>query len=255
MQWSMRGDGGGCTTKTTTTKQESPADSRVTSPTVDPYCHEARFPILPPFATLPPSTMPCCPHCGDAVPDVMSHHLIRHPNDPVPACIVREVIGEAPNTRCRICYIPIADPQSHYTYHHVRAVRFSFGGIRKLEVVREPDEKFPCPWCSERIQDAVQFLVSVSSEERATRANTLAETHRALPHPQGLASSGSVEGCTQTHADKTEAPTHTHHEPLEGCREGAGQDGSCNWRHRRKFDGLSGSKSRSQRCRIYCMRT
>ena len=133
--------------------------------------------------------MPCCPHCGDTVPDIISHHLTHHPHNPVPAHIVREMIEGGPTTRCRICYVPVTDPVSHYMDHHVRTVRVLFGGGCERDVSRDPDERFSCPWCPQRIQDPIQFLVSTSAGlgEQWGTANALAETRRALSRTRGLA--------------------------------------------------------------------
>lgn len=101
-----------------------------------------------------------CPHCGDLVSDMLSHHLTNQPDNAIPADIVQEAVMKDKN-RCFICYVSIADWLSHYKYAHLQAIQVAFEDINKPPIWRGEDGFFPCPWCPERAQDLSNFLVSL----------------------------------------------------------------------------------------------
>lgn len=111
-----------------------------------------------------------CPHCGDLVSDVLSHHLTCHPDNAVPADVVREVVIKDKN-RCFVCYIPVDDRLSHYKDVHLQAVQLAFEDINEQPIWRGEDGRFACPWCPQRAWDPGEFLVSmlwVQYEQLAT---------------------------------------------------------------------------------------
>ena len=86
--------------------------------------------------------MPLCDHCGDTVLDVLSHHLTRHPDEPISARVVREALEAQPNIRCNICYIPVANLPAHIvTQHSVGSLLY----LARATVRVDSDECKP-PW-------------------------------------------------------------------------------------------------------------
>lgn len=145
------------------------------------------FPPSPPALKFslsqlhPPTSMPLCPNCREPVSDLISHHPTRHPDEPVPADIVREVI-ETGGTRCFVCYIPVDNRMSHYQNVHLRAVQVAVDSIHERQVWRGEDGRFACPWCPQRDRDPCEFLVSmdVGLCARGT-ADVFAEALQTLP--------------------------------------------------------------------------
>lgn len=142
--------------------------------TVHPCSVEGEFSAVPSLslsislslsALVAIQLMPPCPFCSESVPDVISHHLTRHPDESVPADLVRDLILTN-GTRCFACYVPVEDRLIHYENVHIRAVQTAFESINEPPIWRGQDGLFTCSWCQRGFQNPTRFLVSVGPRDR-----------------------------------------------------------------------------------------